>query len=242
MTSYPTRYITADQARAADHKAAHVLGVPTLVLMENAAKNAAAVACDMLTTFDLPAMQSAAATSPASVGILAGSGNNAGDGYALARHLQMAGHEVTLYAMRDIADLKGDAAINAGIARKLGIPIHLLRDQADIAAHASAWESFDLLVDAMLGTGFCGEVRSPILWAIERCNHTHDQGVSVLALDVPSGLNADTGHAGNMAIHADVTATFLAMKKGFEHLDSLRYTGKVVVCDIGVPARWLLED
>lgn len=242
MTIYPTRYITADQARAADQKAAQVLGMPTLVLMENAARSAARVACDMLTTFDLPAMQNAAATSPASVGILAGSGNNAGDGYALARHLLLAGHEVAICAMRDPADLKGDAAINAKVSRGLGIPIHVLLDQNDIASHAVSWERCDLLVDAMLGTGFGGEVRSPILWAIERCNHVHAKGVSVLALDVPSGMNADSGHADNVAIHADVTATFLAMKKGFEHLESLRYTGKVVVCDIGVPADWLLES
>lgn len=242
MTTHHTRFITAAQARAADTKAAEVLGMPGLLLMENAARGAARVACDMLTTFDLPAMQSAAVTSPASVGVLAGSGNNAGDGYALARHLVLAGHEVVIYAMRDPADLKGDAAVNAKIARGLGVPIHTLRDQAEIASHEKAWENSDLLVDAMLGTGFSGEVRSPILLAIEQCNRMHDHGVSVLALDVPSGLNADTGLATNAAIHADVTATFLAMKKGFEHLDSLRYTGKVVVCDIGVPAQWLLES
>lgn len=216
--------------------------MPGLLLMENAARSAARVACDMLTTFDLPAMQNAAATSPASVGVLAGSGNNAGDGYALARHLLLAGHEVVVYALRDPAVLKGDAALNARIASGLGVPIHILHDQADIASHDKAWAHCDLIVDAMLGTGFAGEVRSPILWAIERCNHMHDNGVSVLALDVPSGLNADTGLAGNVAIHADVTATFLAMKKGFEHLDSLRYTGRVVVCDIGVPAHYLLDD
>lgn len=240
MTPYDPKPISCEQARAIDRKASELLGIPGLLLMENAARNAAVIACDMLTTFDSPALQSASHSSPAEVMILAGGGNNAGDGYAVARHLMLAGHTATIFALREPDELIGDAAINAHIAQKLGITIHLLPDLAAVQVHARSWEGCDLLIDAMLGTGFTGDVRPVMAGAIERCNHAHEQGVSVLALDVPSGLNADTGKPANIAIHADVTATFVAMKKGFLHEGAQRYTGKVRVCDIGVPTAALL--
>lgn len=243
MQSFEPKTITCKQARDADHKAVHQLGVPSLVLMENAARNAAAAACDLLTTFDLPQMQGASRTTPASVIILTGSGNNAGDGYALARHMLIAGYQVTIHALRDPANLKTDAAINAHIASQLGIEIVYLADTKAVQAQGSKWDNCNLLIDAMLGTGFnsaSGEVRQPLADAIQRCNQARTQGVNVLALDVPSGLDADTGKPVGGAIHADVTVTFLANKQGFVQPEARAYTGKVIVCDIGVPSGLLL--
>lgn len=233
-------FISCEQARQADARATSSFEIPSLLLMENAASNATAIACDMLTTFDLPAMQQAAVTNPACVIILAGSGNNAGDGYAMARHLQRVGHEVMIYALRDPDLLKGDAAINARIAQKLGVKIQLLHDDAAIQKAGALWDDCDLLVDALLGTGFTGDVRPVWASVIDRCNEAHAQGTSVLALDVPSGLNADTGQASSSTIRADVTATFLAMKQGFQTHGVSQYTGKVQVCHLGVSALKLL--
>lgn len=202
--------LTRDQVREVDRLAIEELGIPGIVLMENAARNAAAEALTMM-----PAGGRAT--------ILCGGGNNGGDGYAMARLLHNAGRQVTIFAARDPASLTGDAAINAAIARQMGL---IFTDTPDL-------HDADILIDALLGTGFGGEVRQPLAGLIEAINAA---GRPVLAVDVPSGLDCDTGKPAAATVRADVTVTFVAEKVGFAAPTAGPYLGRVVVADIGAPA------
>lgn len=209
-----------------------------MLLMENAARSAGEMALSMLP--DLTTR-----STPVRIAILLGTGNNAGDGYALARHMDRAlGKQVhiTLFALRDPSQLKGDAAINAAITKQLGLTLHVMADAAAVDTHARSWVTCDLIVDALLGTGFSGEVRSPMDRVIASCNAAHEKGVKVLALDLPSGLNGDTGEPASATIKADVTATFLAAKQGLLTPAAKPYVGRVVVCDIGIHPTRLLDE
>lgn len=140
--------------------------------------------------------------------ILCGGGNNGGDGYAIARHLTIRGLAVTIIAAKDPAELTGDAAINCGIVRRMGLPILP-------ASQVEAFAAADVIVDALLGTGFHGQVRPPIDDLIARCNSAAAAGLPVVSVDVPSGLDAQTGEPAEHTVHAAVTVTFVAQKAGF---------------------------
>lgn len=225
--------ITCVQSRRADQIAIEKLGIPGIVLMENAARQAAEAAVGMLRRRNR-------STGP--VVILCGKGNNAGDGYAMARHLASAGYDVLIHALADPLTLTGDARINADIAAKMGLPITILPDEAAVRDHQSIWLRAMLLIDAMLGTGFKGQLRQPYAQAVSQCNELHQIGHPVLAVDIPTGLDGDTGLPCPVAIEADVTVTFVARKQGFLQPEASRFTGKVVVCDIGIAPHWLVEQ
>ncbi|MFA9480419.1 NAD(P)H-hydrate epimerase [Phycisphaerales bacterium AB-hyl4] len=212
--------LTRDQVRELDRLAIESLGIPGIVLMENAAAGAAA---------ELRARLGRRAKAA----ILCGGGNNAGDGYAMARHLHNHGHGVTLYALKDPAKLTGDAATNHAICQRMGLPIEQLADAGAIEAAADRWAEADAVVDALLGTGFAGEVREPQATAIRLLNAM--SGPTVLAVDVPSGLDCQTGEAAEACVRADVTATFVARKTGFDVAEARRWLGEVVVVGIGAP-------
>jgi NAD(P)H-hydrate epimerase len=225
MTDAHDRTITAEQARRLDRLAIDRLGVPGVVLMENAAINAAAILLDQLDDrLDLPPHRLTAC-------IACGPGNNGGDGYAIARHLHNWGVDARLYAARSIERLHGDAATNARICRGLGLPIH---DTPD----ADAWSDAHLLVDALLGTGFEDDaVRPPLDAWIEAINAA-DPALCA-SLDAPSGLHVDTGHACPTTVRADLTITFAAAKPGLVIDAAAAWVGRLFVADIGLPDRLL---
>jgi len=207
-----------------------VLGVPGIVLMENAAIGCVA----LLRELAGPSWPKVA------VDIVCGSGNNGGDGYAIARHLLVAGAAPRL---RPFAPPRAgsDAATNAGVARAMGIPFvpvdsscrRLRRSGA--LGHAERSLSMldgDLLVDALFGTGLDRAVDSHAAEIVEAMNEFDGP---VLAVDVPSGLDADTGEPLGVAVRATATATMVAPKRGFTNPESDRYTGRIVVVSIGVP-------
>ena len=202
-------------ARAVDHAAANELMIPGILLMEHAAIALRDAALTILRGTDGP------------VCIVCGTGNNGGDGYALARLLHVAGVPVNIVAAHPTDGLTGDAATNARAARMLGLPI---RTNGALDAHAT------LIVDALLGTGLAGPVRSGIASLINAIN---DTGSPVLAVDIPSGLDADTGRPLGATVTASTTMTFCGMKNGFADPASRRYTGRVRVAPIGVPASLL---
>lgn len=217
------------QARAIDQIAVEQFGVPSVLLMENAGRGAAEV---LLERWD-----------SGKVTICCGKGNNGGDGYCLARHLVIAGVEVALLAFAPLESLTGDAATQAMIASRLGLPIQEIptaanEEEITTALLGSAW-----IVDGLLGTGVSGPPRAPFDAAIRAINTAGaGSGVRVLALDVPSGLDADTGspfrdEAEHYAscVRADVTVTFVGRKLGFDQASSREFTGDVVVVGIGVP-------
>jgi len=226
--------LSRDQSRHVDRLAVERYGIPSIVLMENAAINATAAILDELGE----AGDGAAEFSTLTVAVLCGGGNNGGDGYAVARHLHNLGVDARLYAAKDPGGLDGDAAVNHAICERMGLPIEPVLDGPAIDAAKAAWAEADGVVDALLGTGFSGEVREPLatlIAAVAELDRT-----PVIAVDAPSGLDADTGEPSNATVRADLTVTFVARKRGFT-ADAERWTGRVVIGDIGVPPALVAE-
>ncbi|MBX3394452.1 MAG: NAD(P)H-hydrate epimerase [Phycisphaerae bacterium] len=231
--------LSREQVREIDRRAITEYGIPGVVLMENAGRGAADLIHAILTQQSVrdasPAPElSARRSRPPCVAIVCGRGNNGGDGYVIARHLHNRGDSVQLYLTASIEDLTGDALINATIARKMWLPMHLFNSIPAIHAESHLLHSADLIVDAVLGTGFAGDVRSPLDAAVNAINAAPDSIIRV-AVDVPSGLDCDTGRPSNATVRADHTITFVAPKRGFEKEDAARWTGRVHVVDIGAP-------
>lgn len=219
-------YLTRAQVREVDRRAIEEFGIPGVVLMENAGRNAAEEARAMLV--DASNLRSAV--------LLCGGGNNGGDGYVIARHLQNWGLGVSLYATTPLEKLSGDAAINAGIWQKMKGHQRPIETQAQLDAASPAWSRTGLLIDALLGTGFSGELRPHLAAVIAAANRAStDAGVPILAIDLPSGLDCDNGTPAMPTVRADTTATFVAAKTGFRAPEAKPYLGRVVVCDIGAP-------
>lgn len=191
--------------------------------MENAAIHAADVALSM--------MRGRSAV------LFCGPGNNGGDGLAVARHLHNAGVSVGLVLGAERSRYAGDALINLTICERMGIPaLDAANDGA--GSEAAQWvrrREPGLIVDALLGTGLERPVREPILGLIRAINDLADDGMPVLAIDIPSGLDADRGEPLGAAVRASVTVTFVGLKAGFGSLAAQPYVGRCRVAGIGVP-------
>jgi len=210
-----TLRLTRAQVREIDRRAVADYGIPSIVLMENAARGAADVAMEMLAGINTPGAV-----------ILCGGGNNGGDGLTIARHLHIRGVKTVVVLAVDPAKYTGDAAINFKIA--MNIPLFLTTpDDTDLTLYLT---SNHLLIDALFGTGLQSSPRDGSL--IDRIN-LHRQ--RVLAIDLPSGLDCDTGLPLGPCVKATRTVTFVAEKAGFANPISREYTGQITVADIGVP-------
>lgn len=161
--------------------------------------------------------------------ILCGKGNNAGDGFVIARHLEIRGHACQVLLLFPPTEITGDAATNLAILEKTTVPIIEIEAPEQLDPHA---RGVDWIIDAMLGTGARGEPRPPFDAAIDWMNA---QPARKLAVDVPSGLDCDTGEPAVHTIRADHTCTFAAMKIGFTKHAAREFTGTIHVCDVGVP-------
>ena len=213
--------LTRAQVREVDRRAIEEFGLPGIVLMENAGRGAAALLHER--------------APQARVGIVCGKGNNAGDGFVIARHLANLGHDVRLLLACDPAELRGDAALNWHVVDRMRLPTTRLE-----AATQGDWErtlaGADWIVDALLGTGAVGPPRGAIATAIAAVNAVAGRGgARVLAVDLPSGLDCDSGVVAEPCIRADCTATFVAPKVGFETRAARGVLGEVRVVDIGAP-------
>ncbi len=226
--------MTREQVRRFDRIAIEQYGIPGIVLMENAGRNAARV----IRREALPRPDTG------SVAIVCGGGNNGGDGFVIARHLTNCGVEAVIFLAADPARLTGDALTNHRICEKMRIPIADLRTPEQIAHAAARWRECDVLVDALLGTGFEGSVRTPMDLIIRAMNRLRASRTDrpatvsapvVVAIDLPSGLDADTGRPANATVEADLTITMVARKAGFDAPGAERFTGRVIVVDIGAP-------
>ncbi|MGQ9649948.1 MAG: NAD(P)H-hydrate epimerase [Phycisphaerae bacterium] len=225
--------LTCAQCRAVDKYAIEELGIPGLVLMENAGRNAA----DLIETW--LAERTGDRKRPSRVAVICGRGNNGGDGFVVARHLVHRGHEVWIDLAAEPAKLASDAAVNHSIVEKMGVPIRLLTDLSAISEASQHWRRADVIVDALLGTGFTGAVREPMAEVIRQVNAL--SGPLVVAIDVPSGLDADTGQAAGEAVRAHQTITFLAEKSGYACKSARAYTGRITAVDIGAPTSLILS-
>jgi len=231
-----TTALTRDQARAIDQQAVDA-GMTGLMLMENASRQVAEHALHVVRG------QLLQRPDRSRVAVLCGGGNNGGDGFAAARHLHNAGVDVTAYAMKPIDELDGDAAVNARVADRLGLVQAMPDASSDngLAALRERFEAADVVIDALLGTGFTGTVREPMATLIHTLNDTHTARagrLKVIAVEGPSGLDVDTGQPSNATVRADHTVTFVAEKQGFAEQAAKPWVGKVLVADIGwAPAR-----
>jgi NAD(P)H-hydrate epimerase len=212
--------LTRDQVRSIDRRATEEYHVPGIVLMENASRGVA----DAAERFFLPRASR--------VLILCGGGNNGGDGLAAARHLHNRGHAVTIGLLTDPARYKGDAKTNWDIVQAMRLPSSAF-DAAAIRATRA-----DLILDAVFGTGLTDAPRDPFP---EIVNAIQDHGAPILAIDLPSGLDCDTGRPPGACVRATRTVTFVAEKVGFANPEARQYTGEITVADIGCP-RELIEQ
>ena len=213
--------------------------MPGIVLMENAAIHAAEVAWDLMNR------------QAEAVDIVCGGGNNGGDGLAIARHLHNRGCCLRILLATDPIKYTGDALINYRIVRAMNLPI-FAGDEALRRLRPGQLLGFDidsmrrrerepreLVIDALLGTGLEHPPREDAVRLIELMNQCD---VPVLAIDVPSGMDCDTGEPlGNACVRATRTVTFVAEKVGFGNPASRQHTGEVVVADIGCP-REIMEQ
>jgi NAD(P)H-hydrate epimerase len=209
--------LTRQQSRALDRRAIEEYGIPGLVLMENAGRGCV----DVLERLGIDGP----------VVILCGKGNNAGDGFVIARHLEIRGHACRVLLLGDPAELRGDAAANFAILRKTNVPIVEQPIAFEDLSRDAAW-----LVDALLGTGAQGDPRPPFDAAIDSIN-ARPATTKALAVDVPSGLDCDTGQPATPTVRADHTCALAAMKVGFTQPSAQAYTGAIHICDIGIPPR-----
>ena len=213
------------QCRRLDRLATEEFGLPGVVLMENAGRGVADLIVEL--GIDGP------------VAICCGKGNNAGDGFVIARHLALRGYHPRVLLWGEPDELSGDAAINFRVIQRTGIVIETFstshfadRWESDLMRIRGHFDPADWIVDALLGTGARGSPRPPLDRVIELINRA---ACRKLAVDVPSGLDCDTGIPSNHTVKAMHTCTFVAPKTGFLMPAAADYLGQVHVLDIGAP-------
>jgi NAD(P)H-hydrate epimerase len=214
--------LTRDQVRAVDHIAINDYGVPSVVLMENAGSRAAEIIHQL--------------SPQGPIEVLCGSGNNAGDGYVIARHLQLMGRKVNLICVVPVAQLRGDAHTNAVIAEQAKIPMEFIGSTTSDTTIPDLDQNAASVVDALLGTGTRGRLRGCYRDLVKNAN---DHPGMRIAIDIPTGLDCDSGEASNPTFVADHTITFVAEKVGFKKNNAEDFVGAVHVVEIGVPLRLL---
>ena len=214
--------MTKDQVRAVDSWAINTLGIPGVVLMENAGRSCAELIKEKLKPITAP-----------KVCIFCGTGNNGGDGYVIARHLLNSDFKVQVVICGDRQKVKGDAKINLDILEKLGRPIEQINlKEDDVPARVKAFTTdADMIVDGLFGTGLSGPLRDDYIQLIESINACD---CPVLAVDIPSGMDCDSGRPLGAAVRASCTVTFVAVKKGFVSECAASYTGEIFVASIGI--------
>jgi hydroxyethylthiazole kinase-like uncharacterized protein yjeF len=215
------RVVTGVEMAGIDRVAIEDIGIPGVVLMENAGRGATEV---MKQSFPNLARWR--------VVILAGGGNNGGDGFVIARHLWQQKVKVNVCCLKKPEDYRGDALINLEIVRRLGVPLEIITEADGAAALREKLASADLVVDAILGTGLSAPVQGFYREVIELINGL---GRPVFAVDLPSGLDAGTGLPLGPCIQASVTATFGLAKVGQLVTPGCSFVGRLEVVDIGLP-------
>jgi len=197
---------------------ASTMGISRLTLMENAGRSIANKIVNI--------------SKPCKVTIFAGTGGNGGDGFVAARHLLNMDFEVDIYFLGHPSDIKSTESLkNWEILKNINIKtnsleIHVIKDSSQLESTNSA-----VVVDAILGTGIKGNIREPVSSAVDIINNSSG---TVIAVDIPTGLDPQTGMVNHKAVEADFTITFHKQKKGIKNGDK-KYLGTIVVCDIGIP-------
>jgi NAD(P)H-hydrate epimerase len=213
--------VTASEMQEMDRRTIEEFGIPGMVLMENAGRGATAF---LLEKFPDIVNEK--------VGVIAGRGNNGGDGFVIARYLKQKGCEVQVYLLADSGRVRGDALANLKLLKPLGVPLVEIPDEASFSRIKSEMDGIDLWVDAIFGTGLKSDVKGYFKTVI---NYINGLKKPVFAVDMPSGLNSDTGQTRGACVSAGATATFAFAKTGHMVLPGAAYTGDLEIVDIGIP-------
>ena len=215
------RVLNTEQMREADRRTIEDIGIPSVVLMENAGRQAVA------------AMEAAFEDLASShVGVLCGRGNNGGDGFVIARTLVQRGIEASVFLLGSVADVRGDARTNLDILGNIGLTVVEITDAQEWELQFSAISECDLIVDAIVGTGFRGQLSGLLETVVADVNGL---GAPIVAVDLPTGLSADTHLVQGEAIDASMTVTLAAPKISLVFPPADRRGGDLVIADIGIP-------
>src|SRR5438067_2286464 len=219
------RILNAAQMREADRRTIDDIGIASLVLMENAGRQAVAA---MEALFpDLLDRQ---------VAVLCGRGNNGGDGFVIARTLEQRGVDVSVFLTGRVADVRGDARTNLEILGRLGVTVVEIGDSQAWELHFSEVSDCTLIVDAIFGTGLNAPVSGLIESVVADVNAS---GIPVVAIDLPSGLSADSAETIGPSIEAGLTVTLAAPKLPLVLPPGETHAGDIVIADIGIPSEVL---
>ena len=224
----PMRVATAQVIRELDRRTIEEVGIPGAVLMENAGRGATRVLREQF--------QGMLQTGP--VVLVCGPGNNGGDGFVIARYLHEAGVASEVFLLVEPERIRGDARVYFEALLGIDIPIRFLKDEGISESVLERWRGASCIVDAILGTGLVRPVEGLYRKAIQAIGAT---GRPVFAVDLPSGISADTGKVLGTAVQAACTATFGLPKRGLYLYPGAAYAGRIVCVDIGIPGR-LLEE
>jgi NAD(P)H-hydrate epimerase len=215
------RVLNTQQMREADRQTIDDVGIPSIVLMENAGRQAVA------------AMEAAFEDlSTSKVAVLCGRGNNGGDGFVVARTLAQRGIEATVFLLGSVGDVRGDARINLEILGRVGLTVVEVTTAQEWELHFSEISECDLIVDAIVGTGFHGPLTGLLETVVADVNGL---GVPVVAIDLPTGVSADSHELEGEAIEASMTVTLAAPKIPLILPPADAYGGDLVIADIGIP-------
>jgi ADP-dependent NAD(P)H-hydrate dehydratase / NAD(P)H-hydrate epimerase len=215
------RILNAAQMRDADRHTIEEIGIPSLVLMENAGRQVvAAIEAAFESRLD------------GRVAVLCGRGNNGGDGFVVARTLLQRGIDTAVFVVGAVADVRGDARINLDILGRLGVTVVEVNDEQAWELHFSEIARCSLIVDAIFGTGLRAPVGGMLETVIADVNAAD---IPIVAVDLPSGMSADTPHLIGDCIDATLTVTLAAPKLPLVLPPGEAYAGDVVIADIGIP-------
>jgi NAD(P)H-hydrate epimerase len=215
------RVLNTEQMREADRRTIEDIGIPSLVLMENAGRQAVA------------AMEAAFEDLVTShVAVLCGRGNNGGDGFVIARTLVQRGIAASVFLLGSVADVRGDARTNLDILGNIGLTVVEVTDAQEWELQFSAISECDLIVDAIVGTGFRGQLSGLLETVVADVNGL---GVPIVAVDLPTGVSADSHVVQGEAIEASMTVTLAAPKIPLVFPPADRRGGDLVIADIGIP-------
>ena len=221
------RVLNTQQMREADRRTISDVGIPSIVLMENAGRQAVAA---MEAAFD--------GLAASKVGVLCGRGNNGGDGFVVARTLVQRGVEAIVFLLGSVSEVRGDARTNLEILGRIGLTVVEIANAQEWELHFTEVSECDLLVDAMLGTGFHGRLTGLLETVVADVN---DLPIPVVAIDLPTGISADSNEIDGEAIDASMTVTLAAPKVPLVLPPADRRCGDLVIADIGIPAPILDE-
>ncbi len=214
------KLVTAAEMRELDRRTIEDLGVPSLVLMENAGRS----------TYQILRREFPELAGP--VAVLAGRGNNGGDAFVVARYLANDGIPVAVFLLADRDQVQGDALVNLGILERMGLEVEEILGEEEINPMVHRLSRAALVVDALLGTGLNSPVQGLLARVIDRVNQLRPP---VLAVDIPSGLSADTGEPLGVAVEAQVTVTYGFPKIGQILPPGRDYVGRLWWVDISIP-------